>query len=53
LLLIAYRLLNPPGSGLGLEYGAWLGLIAAAGVTLGGYFGMQEERGPQAAPSAG
>jgi hypothetical protein len=56
LVLIAYRLVNPPGSGLDLEVGAWLGLIAVAGITLGGYLGMQEERGQsgqQAAPSAG
>jgi hypothetical protein len=43
LLLIAYRLINPPGSGdVDREVGAWLGLIAAAGITLGGYLGMQE-----------
>jgi hypothetical protein len=43
LLLIAYRLINPPGSGdLDREIGSWLGLIAAAGITLGGYLGMQE-----------
>jgi hypothetical protein len=43
LLLIAYRLINPPGGGdLDREIGAWLGLIAAAGITLGGYLGMQE-----------
>jgi hypothetical protein len=43
LLLIAYRLINPPGSGdVDPEVGAWLGLIAAAGVTIGGYLGMQE-----------
>ena len=40
---ILYRLINPPGSGdVGREVGAWLGLIAAAGVALGGYLGMQE-----------
>jgi hypothetical protein len=44
-LLIAYRLINPPGSGaVDREIGAWLGLIAAAGITLGGYLGMQEPR---------
>jgi hypothetical protein len=52
LLLIAYRLINPPGDGdLDREVGAWLGLIAAAGVTLGGYLGMQESR-PLGTPSA-
>ena len=44
LLLIAYRLINPPGDGLDVEFGAWLGLVAAAGITLGGYLGMQEPR---------
>jgi hypothetical protein len=51
LVLIAYRLINPPGDGdLNREIGAWLGLIAAAGITLGGYLGMQEPSGQQAAP---
>jgi hypothetical protein len=45
LLLIAYRLINPPGDGdLDREVGAWLSLLAAAGITLGGYLGMQEPR---------
>jgi hypothetical protein len=45
LILIAYRLINPPGGGeLGREIGAWLGLVAAAGLTLGGFLGMQEPR---------
>jgi hypothetical protein len=52
LLLIGYRLINPPGSGdVDREIGAWLGLIAAAGVTIGGYLGMQEAA-PVRAPSA-
>jgi hypothetical protein len=43
LVLIAYRLINPPGSGdLNLEIGAWLGLICAAGITVGGYLGVQD-----------
>jgi hypothetical protein len=53
LVLIAYRLINPPGSeDVDREIGAWLGLVAAAGVTIGGYLGMQEAapgRGPSAA----
>jgi hypothetical protein len=52
LLLIAYRLIDPPASGLDLEAGAWLGLLAAGGVTIGGYLGMQEPSGVGAA-SAG
>jgi hypothetical protein len=51
LILIAYRLINPPGgTDVGREIGPWLGLVAAAGVTLGGYLGLQEPRGMQ--PSA-
>jgi hypothetical protein len=41
-LLVLYRLINPPGE-LGREFGVWLGLIATAGITYGGYVGMQEE----------
>jgi hypothetical protein len=41
-LLVLYRLINPP-SDLGREFGVWLGLIATAGITYGGYVGMQEE----------
>jgi hypothetical protein len=53
LLLIAYRLVDPPGSGdVDREVGAWLGLIAAAGVTVGGYLGMQEAA-PTRTASAG
>jgi hypothetical protein len=44
LALIVWRLLDPPGSGLDREVGAWLGLLAAAGITVGGYLGMQEAR---------
>jgi hypothetical protein len=53
LILIAYRLVNPPGSGLDLEYGAWLGLLSAAGVAVGGYLGMQDVSAEPAAPSTG
>ena len=55
LVCILYRLINPPGDGgVDREVGAWLGLVAAAGVALGGYLGMQEPAwhpsGHQAAP---
>ena len=43
-VLIVWRLIDPPADGLDVEVGAWLGLIAAAGVTLGGYLGMQEPK---------
>jgi hypothetical protein len=43
LLLIAYRIIDPPGNGdVEREIGAWLSLVAAAGITLGGYYGMQD-----------
>jgi hypothetical protein len=50
LLLVAYRVINPPGDGGELDrgIGAWLALISSAGITLGGYLGMQE---PRATPS--
>jgi hypothetical protein len=42
LVLIVIRLVNPPGEGLDREFGAWLGLVCAAGITLGGYLGLQD-----------
>ena len=42
-LLIVYRIIDPPASGLSLKFGIFLGLIAAAGITAGGYLAMQEE----------
>jgi hypothetical protein len=43
-LLVLYRLIDPPGGdGVGREIGVWLGLITTAGITYGGYLGMQEE----------
>jgi hypothetical protein len=41
-LLIAYRLLDPPG-GTDRKFGVFLGLIAAAGIAWGGWMLMQEE----------
>ena len=50
LIVITYRIINPPGSGdVDRAIGAWLCLLAAAGITIGGYLGMQEAR---ATPSA-
>jgi hypothetical protein len=42
-VLIVIRLLDPPGEGLDREFGAWLGLVFAAAITVGGYLGMQDE----------
>jgi hypothetical protein len=41
-LLIIYRLIDPP-SDLDREFGVFLGLIAAAAITYGGWLSMQEE----------
>lgn len=43
LILVVYRVLNPPGDGLDRDIGLWLGLLATAGVAYGGWAGMQEE----------
>lgn len=43
-LLVLYRLINPPGDGdVDREIGIYLGLLASAGIGIGGYLGMQEE----------
>ncbi len=50
-LLVLFRIVDPPGFGsfggvsvdATLEFGIFLGLIAAAGIAYGGYRGMQEE----------
>jgi hypothetical protein len=45
LVLVCARLIDPPGSGeVEREVGAWLGLLAAGGIALFGYLGMQEGR---------
>ena len=47
LILVAYRLVNPPDAPLGLDtergIGLFLGLILTAGIAYGGWLGMQEE----------
>jgi hypothetical protein len=54
-LLILYRIIDPPGGGnvdtgfgtvsvdIGRDIGVFLGLIAAGGIAYGGFLGMQEE----------
>ncbi len=50
-LLVLFRIVDPPGFGTfggvsvdaTLEFGIFLGLIAAAGIAYGGYRGMREE----------
>jgi hypothetical protein len=41
-LLVLYRVIDPP-EGLGREFWAFIGLIAAAGIAYGGWYAMQEE----------
>lgn len=49
-VLIVIRMIDPPGSGdPSVEFGAWLGLVSAIAVTIGGYLGMQPLK---AAPKA-
>jgi hypothetical protein len=48
-VLIVIRLIDPPGGGgVDVEIGAWLGLVCAAAITLGGYMGMQPLKAPTA-----
>ncbi len=48
-VLVVIRMINPPGSGdPSVEFGAWLGLISAIAVTIGGYMGMQPLKAPKA-----
>lgn len=48
-LLIVIRMINPPGSGdVSIEIGAWLGLVSAGAITIGGYIGMQPMKAPKA-----
>ena len=42
-LFVLYRTIDPPADGLEREIGLWLGLLATAGIAVGGYLGMQEE----------
>jgi hypothetical protein len=46
-LLILYRIIDPPGGGFSVDvsptFGIFISLIAAAGITYGGYKAMQEE----------
>jgi hypothetical protein len=52
-VLIVIRMVDPPGGGdPSIEVGAWIGLLSAIAMTIGGYLGMQPMRPPKAA-SAG
>jgi hypothetical protein len=48
-VLIVIRMINPPGAGdPSVEIGAWIGLVSAVAVTIGGYMGMQPLKAPKA-----
>ena len=51
-LLILYRIVNQPGpnGSIDVEAGAWLGFLAAAVATSGGWWSTRDERMPAAAP---
>jgi hypothetical protein len=42
-VFVLYRTLDPPFDDAEREIGLWLGLLATAGIAVGGYLGMQEE----------
>ena len=44
-LLVAYRILNQPGENelITVKFGAWIGLVACAGIAIGGWRAMQDE----------
>jgi hypothetical protein len=44
-LFVAYRILNQPGPNdvITVKIGAWLGLLACAGIAVGGYLAMRDE----------
>jgi hypothetical protein len=45
-VLVAYRIVNQPGpnDALSVSAGAWLGLVSAAGVALGAWWSLADER---------
>jgi hypothetical protein len=44
LVLILYRVVNPPGVGQERELGLWIGVLAAGGIVYGSYIAMQAGR---------
>jgi hypothetical protein len=47
LLLVVLRVLDLPGSAETREAGVWLGLAATAGVALGGWIALRDDRRPK------
>ena len=49
-VLIVIRVIDPPGAAEpSVEIGAWIGLVSAIAITIGGYMGMQPLKAPNAA----
>jgi hypothetical protein len=49
-VLIVIRMIDPPGAGEpSVAIGAWIGLVSAIAITIGGYMGMQPLKAPKAA----
>jgi hypothetical protein len=49
-LLVLWRLVDAPGNGLSLRYGAWLGLAATALMFVASFAALHDERTPGAVP---
>jgi hypothetical protein len=49
-LLVLFRLIDAPGDVGGPATGAWLGLVAAAGMTVGGWRALANEHVPHLPP---
>jgi hypothetical protein len=49
-LLVLFRLIDSPGDVGGPAAGAWLGLVAAAGMTVGGWRALANEHVPHLPP---
>jgi hypothetical protein len=53
IVLIVIRMIDPPGGGgVSLEIGAWLGLLSAVAIVVGGYLGMQPLKAPNTVSAA-
>ena len=51
LLLVVWRVLDPPGTEGGRDAGLWIGLAACAAMVAGAFAAMKDERYPEAARS--
>jgi len=52
-LLVLFRLIDEPRDGYEVAFGAWLGLVAALGITAGGWVSIANERAPGVPPGPG